>query len=231
MRSTHPSRNRSVDDLTARARIRDAALLQFAEHGIRGATIRGIAAEAGVSAALVQHHFGSKERLREACDAYVLEFVQRHAKEGIDEKGLGDPAFLAAIYQSAPPVVRYLARVMVDDPESATELFDHMVDLTEEYLTKLADDGHAQHSDPRALAAVFVAMRLGVLAFHAHVSRALGSDSLTPETVPRLVQAFLEIVDPRLFGEDLSSLVRRGFERYLQSLPANETEQGSGTTT
>ena len=37
------------DDLTARARIRQAALSQFAEHGFERTTIRGIAAEAGVS--------------------------------------------------------------------------------------------------------------------------------------------------------------------------------------
>jgi hypothetical protein len=36
----------AYEDLTARARIRDAALLQFAERGVKGATIRSIA-EAG----------------------------------------------------------------------------------------------------------------------------------------------------------------------------------------
>ncbi|MFD0534725.1 TetR/AcrR family transcriptional regulator [Actinomadura luteofluorescens] len=64
------------EDLTARAKIRDVALLQFAEHGMRGATFRGIAEAAGVSVGLVQHHFGSKEELREACDAYALDTVR-----------------------------------------------------------------------------------------------------------------------------------------------------------
>ncbi|MFC7734043.1 TetR/AcrR family transcriptional regulator [Actinomadura keratinilytica] len=41
--------SRSSEDLTARARIRDAALREFAEHGVSGATIRGIAKAAGVS--------------------------------------------------------------------------------------------------------------------------------------------------------------------------------------
>ncbi len=65
------------EDLTARARIRDAALRLFAERGIGGATIRDIAKAAGVSGGLVRHHFGSKEELRHACDSYALDHIMR----------------------------------------------------------------------------------------------------------------------------------------------------------
>lgn len=61
----------AIDDLTARARIRDAAITCFAATGF-DATVRTIAAAAGVSAGLITHHFGSKEALREECDAEVL---------------------------------------------------------------------------------------------------------------------------------------------------------------
>jgi AcrR family transcriptional regulator len=40
-----------------------AARTQFGDYGYGGATIRGIAGDAGVDAALVHHFFGSKERL------------------------------------------------------------------------------------------------------------------------------------------------------------------------
>ncbi len=69
------------EDLTGRARIRDAAMLEFAEHGAKGATIRGIAKAAGVSPALVQHHFGTKEALRRACDEYVIETIRETKQE------------------------------------------------------------------------------------------------------------------------------------------------------
>jgi TetR/AcrR family transcriptional regulator, regulator of cefoperazone and chloramphenicol sensitivity len=60
------------DDRTARAIIRDEALRLFAARGPDAVTVRQIAAAAGVSPALVVHHFGSKEGLREVVDQHVL---------------------------------------------------------------------------------------------------------------------------------------------------------------
>ena len=54
---------RSASDLTARARIRDAALARFGAEGIAGTSVRAVAADAGVSPALVLHHFGSKHHV------------------------------------------------------------------------------------------------------------------------------------------------------------------------
>ncbi len=50
-------------DSGTRDAILDAARKRFAAHGYDGATIRGIAADAGVDPALVHHFFGTKERL------------------------------------------------------------------------------------------------------------------------------------------------------------------------
>jgi AcrR family transcriptional regulator len=46
-----------------REAILDAARKRFGEHGYDGATIRGIARDAGVDPALVHHFYGTKERL------------------------------------------------------------------------------------------------------------------------------------------------------------------------
>jgi len=50
-------------DSGTREAILAAARSRFGDYGYDGATIRGIAADAGVDAALVHHFFGSKERL------------------------------------------------------------------------------------------------------------------------------------------------------------------------
>jgi AcrR family transcriptional regulator len=63
------------EDRTARARIRDAAVHTFGTAGF-DAPVRAVAAAAGVSPALVIHHFGSKDGLRAACDEHVLRVIR-----------------------------------------------------------------------------------------------------------------------------------------------------------
>src|ERR1700740_3710142 len=98
---------RSADDLTAAARIRDAAIEQFGEHGL-GVGLRSIAEAAGVSAALVIHHFGSKDGLRKACDDYVAEAIPSGKSEAVRSS---DPAtWFAAMAESEEyaPLMSYL---------------------------------------------------------------------------------------------------------------------------
>src|ERR1700759_4658032 len=100
---------RSADDLTAAAPIRAAAIEQFGEHGF-GVGLRSIADAAGVSAALVIHHFGSKDGLRKACDDYIAEEIRSTKSEALQSK---DPATwfaqLAEIEDYAP-LMAYLVR-------------------------------------------------------------------------------------------------------------------------
>lgn len=52
--------------LDARQQLLDAALTLFAEHGVAGTTIAGIAARAGVTPAMVHYYFSSRDRLLDA---------------------------------------------------------------------------------------------------------------------------------------------------------------------
>jgi AcrR family transcriptional regulator len=60
---TKASRGRRPGASVTREAISAAARRQFAERGYDRASLRSIAAEAGVDAALIAHFFGSKERL------------------------------------------------------------------------------------------------------------------------------------------------------------------------
>jgi len=64
---------RRAGDSGTRAAILASARAQFAAHGYNGATIRAIAAAAGVDPALVHHFYGTKERLFAA--AMQLPFI------------------------------------------------------------------------------------------------------------------------------------------------------------
>jgi AcrR family transcriptional regulator len=139
-------------DLTAAARIRDAAIEQFGQHGF-GVGLRAIAEAAGVSAALVIHHFGSKEGLRKACDDFVAEEVRVSKSEAMQTN---DPAtWLAqmAEIESYAPLMAYLVRSMQSGGDLAKLLWQQMIDNTEQYLDEGVRNGLIKPSrDPKARA-------------------------------------------------------------------------------
>ena len=143
---------RSVDDRTAIARIRDAAIQQFGERGFN-VGLRSIAEAAGVSAALVIHHFGSKDGLRAACDEFIAEEI-RTSKEAALQAN--DPATwfaeLAAI-ESYAPMMAYLVRSMQSGSDLAKMMWQRMIANAEEYLEEGVRNGLLKPSrDPRARA-------------------------------------------------------------------------------
>ncbi|WP_193105921.1 TetR/AcrR family transcriptional regulator [Brachybacterium sp. FME24] len=196
-----------ADDLTSRARIRHTALEQFASSGYRATTLRGIAARANTSLGVVQHHFGSKEGLRAACDAYVAEFIQEQIARSTDLDQLADPAVTGELYGRAPAVLRYLGRALADGSPAMTPLFDGFVAAAEERLVERGDS-----EDPRGVAAVLVAMRLGVFTLNEHIARAFEAPALTPESMRRIAAALLQIVDPELLGPASHHSAREGLD-------------------
>ncbi|WNG80690.1 TetR family transcriptional regulator [Mycobacterium sp. ITM-2016-00316] len=143
---------RSADDLTTTARIRDAAIRQFGEHGF-DTGVRAIAAAAGVSAGLVIHHFGSKDGLRKACDDHIAEQIRSAKSESIQSS---DPATwfaqMAEIEDYAP-MMAYLVRSMQSGNDLAKSLWQKMIENTEAYLEAGVHAGTLKPSrDPKARA-------------------------------------------------------------------------------
>jgi len=143
---------RSADDLTATARIRDSAIEQFGQHGF-SVGLRTIAEAAGVSAALVIHHFGSKDGLRKACDDYVAEQVRDAKSESIRTT---DPAAWfaqMAEIESYAPMMAYLVRSLQSGNELAKDFWRQMIDNAEVYIEEGVRAGTIRPSrDPHARA-------------------------------------------------------------------------------
>jgi AcrR family transcriptional regulator len=139
-------------DLTAAARIRDAAIEQFGQEGF-DVGLRAIAEAAGVSAALVIHHFGSKDGLRKACDDYIAEEIRSGKSEAMRST---DPATWfaqMAEIESYAPLMAYLVRSMQTGGELAKTLWQKMIDDAEVYLDDGVRTGLLKPSrDPRARA-------------------------------------------------------------------------------
>ena len=106
-----------------------------------------------MSAALVIHHFGSKEGLRKACDDYIAEEVREAKSESLRS---ADPAtWLAQVaeIETYAPMMAYLVRSMQSGSELAKTFWQRMIDNAEQYLEEGVRAGTLKPSrDPKARA-------------------------------------------------------------------------------
>lgn len=196
------------DDLTARARIRQAALAQFAAVGFTRATIRGIATEAGVSPGLLRHHFGSKEALRDAVDAYVMDEIRR-ANEEVTAAGRTGDFAMSVSREAFRPFQRYLARALLDGSPTVAAMFDQIAAMTTQWIAA-ADETRTDEplADQRTRGTVYTAMVLGVPLLHEHVSRVLGVDVLSAGGDQEVALAMLDIYSHALISPELAGRAR-----------------------
>lgn len=90
------------DDLIA------AAMMLVAEGGPEAATVRAIAARAGVTPGLIRHYFQSKEELTHAAYRHVMEAMTHEAIRAAESAPRDDPAARLAAFVTAnfgPPVM------------------------------------------------------------------------------------------------------------------------------
>lgn len=187
-------------DLTAQARIRNAAVELFARDGFAKTNVRAIAAAAGVSAALVIHHFGSKDGLRTVCDEHVLEVLLRRSRSA------GQPDLLRE-YLADPDgylvQVQYMTRAMAEDAPAAQAFVDRIVAESEAiHRDGVAAGTMRESSDPRALAVVNVLISLGTLTMPPALARTLGDEKFGPDTLRRLAKPTLELYTHGLYTDD-----------------------------
>ncbi len=136
------------DDLTAKARIRNTALDLFSNYGEDRVSLRAIAAEAGVTLGLVQHHFKTKAGLRDAVDQLVVDYFSSTLAEVTTK---GTPADIVAARDEAvrqmlrdnPPVVNYVRRAILEPSQDRFHLMDVLVDLTRREVVAMRKTGRA----------------------------------------------------------------------------------------
>lgn len=213
-------------DLTAIARIRNAALEMFPSSGFKGTTVRAIADLAGVSPGLIVHHFGSKQSLRAACDEYVIDQIHTLKTEAITSDKLDDPATIASGFRVAPQLMRYLAWSLADGGRAAASLFDELVEESIR-LSQLAEEHGSMEpsSDLRARCAVQLAMQMGALVMHEHLGRALGDDLLSQEGIMRVSRATLELFSGAMFAPGQAQAMREALDVAIENT-RKEREDG-----
>jgi len=222
----------SEEDLTSKARIRDAAIACIAEEGVTAATVRKIAVAAGVSPGLVIHHYRSMDGLRAACDDHVAASIRR-VKEDAMTAGPGLDVLAALRETRIGPVVGYLARTLVEEAPAVTRLVDDLVADAEQYLEQGVESGMLRPTgDTRGRAAVLALWSLGALVLHRHVERILGIDLTDPQLgADPALAAYLgpayEILGRGVFTEDAAAALSSAAAQLGgSSMPDPDTTKG-----
>ena len=107
-----------------RGRILGAAREAFGERGYEGATVRDVAARAGVDAALVHHYFGSKQQLFVAASEFPVDIVDvvprllAGPREGLGERFV---RFVVEVWDrpNVRPLLMGIVRSASTDPMAA----------------------------------------------------------------------------------------------------------------
>ncbi len=194
-------------DLTARARIRDAAIALFAERGPAATTIRDIAQAAGVSSGLLRHHFGSKEGLRDACDEFALAQVTALGLQ------FAETTVLSPITPETKRLQQYLIRSMMDGSPTAMAMFDRALDYGERWL----ETAGLEVSDPRAFLAVVSVMKMSMFVMRDQLSYALGESVDEPAGWVRVITASLEIFSQPMITPELAEQARKALAGFAAS--------------
>ena len=177
------------EDLTARARIIAAAFDRFAAHGYRATTVRAIAADAGVSPALIIHHFGGKEGLRRECDERIVRFVA-----GKQDREAASDALAEASRRFGP----YLARMLSEASDAADALFDTLLATARIVVEEGTEAGTMRASDDREAQAVAL-LALGIAPFFLAHQLARWSGSHAEAGIARIAGPISDIYSHGLF--------------------------------
>jgi len=196
-RRTRPRLGRNPGSPPNREAILDAARSYFARHGYDRATIRGIAAEAGVDPALVHHYFGSKDQLLVAALKLPLnprDVVPELLAGDIDTLGERLLRRLLAIWGAdghSGGALIGLVRASVTHEDAARMMREF---ITREVIGRLADA--LEMPEPRLRAALVGSQLLG-LAMARFIIKMEPIASADPET---LIAAYAPTIQRYLTG-------------------------------
>jgi AcrR family transcriptional regulator len=198
-------------DLTARSNIRNAALRMFAERGHDAVTVREIAAAAGVSPALVLHHFGSKDGLQAAVDAHAAEsfdavFAEFNGEDLAQMLASGDSTSsvaesFARAFPHGSPLPAYLRRLLLSNDPAGAAIFGRWYAVTRRMLDAMVDLGAvAPSEDPAVQAAFLLVNDLAVILLRNQIATAIGDDPLTPAGLDRWTKTATAVYTTGLFA-------------------------------
>jgi TetR/AcrR family transcriptional regulator, regulator of cefoperazone and chloramphenicol sensitivity len=201
-------------DLTAKARIREAAMKLFAAEGVAASSLRAVARAAGTSPGLVVHHFGSKQGLIRAVDETVLTRINLALSEvplegSAHEVMEGRADVVAGFLRSQPVLCDYLARALSERTEASADLFHRLFDFAAKDERLIEAGVLRPEADPFWRAMHQVVLVIGPLLLRPLIERELGGDLLAEENAARWTRARTDLLQHGL-SPKASARAKRG---------------------
>jgi AcrR family transcriptional regulator len=171
-------------------RIRDAALKSFATRGSSGTSLRAVAAAAGVSLGLVQHHFATKAGLIKAVDDYVLAMVITHITKPVPDTTSDSVAEIGdrvtGMILELPDIVDYVGRALVDGRPVGYMIFDALLNSGTARWNQRGERGETRPDLDLTWAAVnSLVLALGTFILRGHIERNLPEPLTNPAQLQR----------------------------------------------
>jgi AcrR family transcriptional regulator len=199
-----------LEERSSVERIRNAALKSFATYGTSTTSLRAVAAAAGVSVGLVQHHFGTKAGLVKAVDDHVLGLVIAAIAPPLAEPPADSIAEMGSrvtrIVAEQPDIVDYLGRALIDGSPLGTTIFDTLAGLGMARWNKRNERGETRPEVDLTWAALnALVLPLGTLILRGHIERQLPESFTTPAQLER-------------WQDSVNTLLREGLFRQRPSV-------------
>lgn len=178
----------------------------FAAEGSERVTIRKIAESAGVSPALVIHHFGSRAGLRNAVEERVVArfntLIAQLETSEVAEAAHGIGELIARVVDEEPAVFSFIRRMMVEGGPSADAAFLSLFGATKRTLAALDRMGATRPTgDEDTRAAFLLANDLAVLLLRDRILAATGVDPLAGEGLHRWVAEVMAVYSGGVFRQ------------------------------
>jgi len=220
----------SPSDLTARARIREVAIECFAEEGF-GASMRLIAARAGVSLGLITHHFGSKAAMRSECDAEVLR--RYHA---LKTEAIADPSASLIEKLTSPDlastILVYMLRAIHAGGQPARDFLESLVEHGRAIMAESVASGLARASrDEEARLRYLTYQSMGAMLVQFLMAPELTPDEFVASLRDGRRDTILPILELYTEGLLTSRDMLDDYLRYLWEPPGGQARDESSTQT